>query len=188
MPHLEKTTDTITLAGGCFWCLETIFKRIKGVISVISGYTGGTTTHPTYDAVCSGTTGHAEAVQITYDATIITLQELLDIFWKLHDPTTVNQQGADIGTQYRSAVFYNSDEEKSIILETKSLLEKSGIYPHPFVTEVSKLSTFYPAENYHQNYYNQNQNQGYCRLVIDPKIKKLYKDYTDKIKPDFNSF
>lgn len=182
MSHLEKTTDTITLAGGCFWCLEAIFKRIKGVISVISGYTGGTTPNPTYDAVCSGTTGHAEAVQITYDTTIISLQELLNIFWKLHDPTTLNQQGADIGTQYRSAVFYTNEEQHQIASDSKHHLEQSDIYSDPIITEITKLDIFYPAEQKHQNYYDQNKTQSYCRLVIDPKIQKLFKDYNHMLQ------
>lgn len=182
MSNSTETTDSIILAGGCFWCIEAIFKRLQGVLSVTSGYTGGTTENPSYEAVCSGLTGHAEAIQIIYDPTIISLQTLLEIFWKLYDPTTLNQQGADIGTQYRSAIFYNNDEQKRIAIESKNQLEQSKIYKHPIVTEITKLTTFYPAENYHQNYYDQNRKQGYCRLVIDPKIQKLFKDYKDKLK------
>lgn len=182
MTTSSKTTDSIILAGGCFWCLEAIFKRLRGVTSVISGYTGGSVPNPTYTAVCSGSTGHAEAVQITFDTTIITLQELLDIFWKFHDPTTLNQQGADIGTQYRSAIFYGNEEQHQIASDSKQHLEQSRVYSNPIVTEITKLTTFYPAEEGHQNYYDQNKNQGYCRLVIDPKIQKLFKDYNHKLQ------
>lgn len=178
----SKTTDSIILAGGCFWCLEAIFKRLQGVISVTSGYTGGTVANPSYSAVCSGSTGHTEAIQITFDTTIITLQELLDIFWKFHDPTTLNQQGADMGTQYRSAIFYTNEEQHHIAFDSKHSLEQSAMYSNPVVTEITKLNTFYPAEHGHQNYYDQNKNQGYCRLVIDPKIEKLFKDYNHKLQ------
>jgi peptide-methionine (S)-S-oxide reductase len=182
MTTSSKTTDSIILAGGCFWCLEAIFKRLQGVTSVISGYTGGTVANPSYTEVCSGSTGHAEAVQITYDTTNISLQELLDIFWKFHDPTTLNQQGADMGTQYRSAIFYSNEQQRQIAFDSKHDLEQSAMYPDPIVTEITKLDIFYPAEQKHQNYYDQNKNQGYCRLVIDPKIEKLFKDYNDKLQ------
>ncbi len=182
MSTTSTTTDSIVLAGGCFWCLEAIFNRLKGVITVTSGYTGGSIENPSYEAVCSGTTGHAEAVKITFDPRSISLEKLLEVFWRLHDPTTLNKQGPDSGTQYRSAIFYNNDNQKRIAIESKNQLEQSKTYNHPIITEITKLTTFYPAENYHQNYYEQNQKQSYCRLVIDPKIQKLYKNYKDKLK------
>lgn len=169
--------ETVTLAGGCFWCLEAVFNRLKGVEKVVSGYTGGTSPHPTYEDVCSGTTGYAEAVQITFNSITISLQELLEVFWKLHNPTTLNRQGNDIGTQYRSAIFYTTPEQQEKILASKKELEGSGYYSDPVVTEISPLTTFYPSETYHQNFYNNNSSHNYCRLVIDPKIEKLYKNF-----------
>lgn len=182
MSTASTTTDSIVLAGGCFWCLEAIFNRLKGVVTVTSGYTGGSIENPSYEAVCSGTTGHAEAVKIIFDPRSISLEKLLEVFWHLHDPTTLNRQGADSGTQYRSAIFYSNDEQKNISLKSKDQLEKDMVYDHPIVTEITELESFYPAENYHNNYYDQNQNQSYCRLVIDPKIHTLYKNYKNDLK------
>lgn len=179
-----STTDSLILAGGCFWCLEAIFKRLQGVTTVTPGYTGGKLENPSYEAVCSGNTGHAEAVKIVFDPHVISLETLLEVFWKLHDPTTLNRQGADSGTQYRSAIFYANDQQKNSALVSKQGLENSHIYPNPVITEITKLETFYPAENYHNNYYDNNRNQGYCRLVIDPKIQKLYKDFAHNLKKE----
>lgn len=170
-------SESIILAGGCFWCLEAIFKRLKGVISVTSGYTGGTTLKPTYESVCSGSTGHAEAVEIIFDPLIITLETLLEVFWQLHDPTTLNQQGNDIGTQYRSAIFYTNEKQKNSAIQSKEKIEKSNLYQNPIVTEITQCSEFYPAEKHHHDFYNFNLNHSYCRLVIDPKIKNLYQKF-----------
>lgn len=173
-----QKTEIATIAGGCFWCTEAIFERLSGVTKVVPGYSGGTKENPTYEEVCSGTTGYAEAIQLTFDPTIISYDKLLDVFFALHDPTTLNQQGADIGTQYRSAIFYNNDEQRKIAEEKKSKI--SGA-----VTEIVPFTKFYEAENYHQNYYNNNHNQPYCKLVIDPKITKLYKEFRDStVKPE----
>ncbi len=176
--------ETATLAGGCFWCTEAIFKRLKGVKSVIPGYSGGNVENPTYEQVCMGTTGHAEAIQITFDSKIISFEKLLEVFFKLHDPTTLNQQGNDVGTQYRSAIFYHNDDQKQAALKVKEKIEKSKIYSNPIVTEIVPFKNFYKAENYHQNYYDANRTQPYCQIVIDPKIKKLYEEFGDTLKED----
>lgn len=167
--------ETATLAGGCFWCTEAIFKRLKGVIEVIPGYTGGTVENPTYEVVCSGKTGHAEAIQIKFDPKIISFETLLEIFFKLHDPTTLNRQGNDVGTQYRSAIFYHDEAQK------KEALDKIKKIPGA-VTKLEPFSKFYPAEDYHKNYYERNSSQPYCQIVIDPKIQKLYRDFKQQIK------
>lgn len=178
------TTDTATLAGGCFWCTEAIFKRLKGVSSVISGYSGGTVPNPSYSQVCSGKTGHAEAIQIAFNPSVISFQKLLEIFFKLHDPTTVNQQGNDIGTQYRSVIFYHSKEQKNTAIEVKEKVEKSGLYKNPLVTEIVPYSNFYKAENYHQDYYDKNKNYPYCSVVIDPKIQKLLREFKKEVQEE----
>lgn len=165
--------ENITFAGGCFWCIEAVFKRVKGVKSVTSGYTGGDVANPTYEQVCSGQTGHAEAVQVMFDPTVVSLEQLLSIFWEIHDPTTLNRQGNDVGTQYRSAVFYENERQREIIEQSIKVLTDSGRYHDPIVTEVVAASPFYPAEQYHQDYYDNNRNNAYCRLVIDPKVRKL---------------
>ncbi len=175
-------TETITLAGGCFWCLEAVFKRLRGIEHVQSGYCGGTVPHPSYKEVCTGTTGHAQAIQISFDKSIISLNTILEIFWKLHNPTTLNKQDYDIGTQYRSAIFYSNEDQKKIILESLETLKSNHTYSDPIVTEIAPLEIFYPAEEYHNDYFDRNREQGYCRLIIDPKIEKLYKDFKDKIK------
>lgn len=167
--------NKITLAGGCFWCLEAVYKRVRGVTKVTSGYMGGTTENPTYQQVCSDQTGHAEVVQIEFDPNILSLEQILSIFWEIHDPTTLNRQGNDIGTQYRSAIFYADEEQKRIAEQSKKALTASGKYPGPTVTEIVPTSTFYPAEDYHQDYYDRNRNNSYCRIIIEPKIKKLFK-------------
>ena len=174
--------DTATLAGGCFWCTEAIFKRLKGVTSVTSGYAASKVENPSYEEVCSGRTGAAEAIQITYDPSVISYDKLLEIFWHMHDPTTLNRQGNDIGTQYRSAIFYHNDEQKQIALASKEALEKSGSYKKPVVTEIVPFTNFYPAEDYHNDYYDRNRSQPYCMVVIDPKVQKLLKEYRNDVK------
>jgi peptide-methionine (S)-S-oxide reductase len=178
----EGKLNLATFGSGCFWCSEAIFERVKGVSKVVSGYTGGNIPNPTYEAVCSGKTGHAEVIQITYDPKIVSYDELLEIFWKTHDPTTLNRQGADVGTQYRSVIFYNDEDQKKKAENYKAELNKAGIWKDPIVTEISPLKKFYPAEKYHQDYYEQNPNQGYCSFVITPKIEKFEKIFKDKLK------
>lgn len=176
--------DTATLAGGCFWCTEAIFNRLKGVTSVVPGYAASQEENPSYEEVCTGRTGAAEAIQITYDPSIITYDTLLEIFWHTHDPTTLNRQGNDVGTQYRSAIFYQNDEQKQSALASKEALEKSGAYKKPVVTEIVPFTNFYPAEDYHKDYYDRNRSQGYCTFVIDPKVKKLLNEYKNVVKDE----
>ncbi|MEI6728189.1 MAG: peptide-methionine (S)-S-oxide reductase MsrA [bacterium] len=171
----------ITLAGGCFWCLEAVFQRIKGVQEIVSGYTGGDLKNPSYREVCSGKTGHAEVVQVTFDTSIISLDRIFDVFWHVHNPTTLNRQGADTGTQYRSAIFYNSELQRDEALESIKKLQSLGIYPDPIVTQVAALEVFYPAEDYHQDYYNQHPGEGYCQVVINPKLGKINDLFKDLI-------
>jgi peptide-methionine (S)-S-oxide reductase len=171
-----------TFGNGCFWCTEAIFQQLKGVKTVLPGYTGGQIKNPSYEAVCTGTTGHAEAIQITYDPKVISYRALLDVFFYTHDPTTLNRQGNDVGTQYRSAIFYHDDQQKNIAEEMISQLTSEKVYDDPIVTEVSKIDVFYEAEDYHKNYYNNNKNQGYCRAVINPKLDKFVKKYSAKLK------
>jgi len=181
---METTTklDTATFGSGCFWCSEAIFERVKGVHKVISGYAGGNVEKPTYEQVCTGKTGHAEVCQITFDPSIVSFEELLKIFWKTHDPTTLNRQGADAGTQYRSVIFYHSDEQKKLAEHYKLELDKSGAWENPIVTEISPLTKFFPAEDYHQNYFANNPTQGYCSFVIAPKVEKFEKVFKAKLK------
>ena len=167
--------EQITLGGGCFWCVEAIFKRVKGVKSVTSGYAGGQTSNPSYDLVCSGTTGHAEVCQIQFDPNEISLKDILYIFFKTHDPTTVNRQGADIGSQYRSVIFYQNDNQKRVAEQMVRELNLRGVFKNPIVTQIEALDTFYPAEDYHQNYYERNPSAGYCQYVIAPKLAKADK-------------
>ena len=174
--------QTVTLAGGCFWCTEAIFDRLKGVQSVMPGYANSKVANPSYQAVCTGKTGAAEAVQITYDPDVMPYETLLEIFWHLHDPTTLNRQGNDIGTQYRSGVYYQNDEEKQIALEVKKQVEMSGAYKKPLVTEIVPFTNFYPAEDYHKDYYERNREQSYCQFVIDPKVQKLLREYRNELK------
>ncbi len=178
-------TKKAILAGGCFWCTEAIYKRLRGVISVVPGYTGGKNENPTYTEVSTGETGHAEAIEIEYDPTLIPYEKLLDIFFHTHNPTTLDQQGADIGTQYRSGIFYSDEAEKGIAERMIKELETERVYPDPVVTEVAPFTAFYQAENYHRDYYDRNQNQGYCNIVISPKIAKLLKEYADDVKDEF---
>ncbi|MDX9791635.1 MAG: peptide-methionine (S)-S-oxide reductase MsrA [Candidatus Kapabacteria bacterium] len=180
--QVNTNTESIVLGGGCFWCIEAVFLSIEGVVSAESGYTGGTTQNPTYNEVCSGNTGHAEVVKITFNKDIISIEEIFGIFFTAHDPTTLNRQGADVGTQYRSAVFYTNDEQKSAATNYIKLLNEENVYSDPIVTEVSKLVTFYPAEEYHNDYYFNNKNQSYCRFVINPKLEKVKSKFSSKIK------
>lgn len=180
--HSIHTYETITLAGGCFWCIEAVFLELKGVKKVISGYTGGTAVDPSYREICTGTTGHAEAVQVTFHPEEISLREILEIFFTIHDPTTLNRQGPDVGTQYRSAIFYHSDEQKKVSEEVIQKINASHVWDAPIVTELSPVHTFYPAEDYHQDYYQQNRQEPYCRLVIEPKVAKLRKLFFNRLK------
>ena len=175
-------TDTATFANGCFWCTEAVFEELDGVISAVSGYSGGQTTNPTYKEVCSGETGHAECLQITYDPTKISFDELLEVFWQTHDPTTLNRQGNDVGPQYRSVVFYHDDEQKQRAEHYKSELDKSGSWDNKIVTAIEPYKNFYIAENYHQNYYNNNGSAPYCYFVIRPKLEKFEKVFKNKLK------
>ncbi len=167
---------------GCFWCSEAIFSELKGVKKVVSGFSGGTVPNPTYEEVCTGKTGHAESVEITYDPKEISYPELLEVFWDTHDPTTLNRQGADVGTQYRSVIFYTDEDQKKLATEYKERLNKEKIWDKPIVTEIVPFKKFYSAENYHQEYYEKNPNQAYCRLVITPKVEKFRKIFADKLK------
>lgn len=180
--------ETITFAGGCFWCTEAVFRRVKGVLSVISGYANGRTTNPTYEAVSSGETGFAEAVQIKFDPTIISFQKLLDIFWATHDPTTLNRQGTDVGTQYRSAIYYTTEEQKEIAEKSKELQGEREVVGRPIVTETAPLQNFSTAEAYHQSYYEKNQDVNpYCSLVIAPKIQKLLDKFNSEVKEEYQA-
>jgi len=170
-----KEIQKATFGAGCFWCVEAVFERLDGVVDVIPGYSGGHKKNPTYREICTGTTGHAEVAQITFDTEIITFNDLLNMFWKSHDPTTRNKQGNDIGTQYRSAIFYHNNEQKTIAKESKNKVDNSNVFLNPVVTEITKLDKFWPAEDYHNNYYNNNMDQPYCRVIIKPKLDKLFK-------------
>lgn len=172
--------ETIVLAGGCFWCTEAIFKSLKGVSSAIPGYSGGDIDNPSYDQISMGNTNHAESVKVEFNPEVLSLKDLLYVFFKLHDPTTLNRQGADVGTQYRSAVFYNDGNQKKTVEEVIAMVQKE--YKDPIVTQVAEFKNFFPAEEYHRDYYFKNSNQGYCKLVIDPKIQKLKKEFSDKLK------
>lgn len=180
--HQSKDTQVATLAGGCFWCLEAIFAELNGVEKVVSGYTGGKVANPSYQEVCTGKTGHAEAVQITFDPRVISYKDILEIFFQIHDPTTQNRQGADVGTQYRSAIFYHDVEQKAIAEQTIKELDAARVWKSPIVTEVKPFSAFYPAEDYHQDYFRQNSSQPYCKVVIAPKLAKFRKHYSHKLK------
>lgn len=177
--------EKATLANGCFWCTEAIFRRLKGVHSVVSGYTGGTIVNPTYDQVSSGNTGHAEALQIAFDPKIISFETLLEIFFATHNPTTLNRQGADVGTQYRSAIFYHSPEQQKVAEKVKQKLDTSGKYKDPIVTEIVPFSAFYTAESYHQEYYEKNRSYPYCTVVIDPKVRKLLTEFSQNVKDEY---
>ncbi len=171
--------EVATLGGGCFWCVEAVFQRLKGVLSVVSGYEGGKVESPTYEAVCSGRTGHAEVVQITFDPALVSFESILEVFFKTHDPTTLNRQGADVGTQYRSVIFFHSSQQEEIARNVIARLEDAQVFPRPIVTEVTPSTTFYPAEGYHQNYYNQNPQNGYCQVVVREKVEKFEKLFSE---------
>lgn len=181
--NLEKAT----LGGGCFWCTEAIFKRLKGVDGVVSGYAGGTRKNPSYEQVTTGATGHAEVVQVEFDPKVISYEKLLEIFFHLHDPTTLNRQGADEGTQYRSVIFYHDEKQKELAEKVRDEIADSGVYHDPIITEIVPFEKFYTAEEYHQNYYENNKNQGYCSYVISPKIHKLLKEYSKEVKVEYKS-
>ncbi|MFN8284986.1 MAG: peptide-methionine (S)-S-oxide reductase MsrA [Chitinophagales bacterium] len=178
----NKNYEVATLGGGCYWCMEAVFQRLDGVIKVESGFSGGHVKNPSYHAVCTGTTGHAEVIQITYDTTKVQFSEILKVFFTMHDPTTLNQQGNDIGTQYRSAIFYHSEAQKTEAEKIIADLNEAHAYPSKIVTEVTKFDVFYKAEDYHQNYYNDNKTQGYCQYVIQPKVEKFEKVFKDRLK------
>ena len=180
--EMNTKLETATLANGCFWCTEAIFQRLKGVESVVSGFTGGHIKNPAYREVITGRTGHAEAIQITFNPDIISFQEILDVFFSTHDPTTLNRQGYDVGTQYRSGIFYHSEKQKNTANEFIKALTEAQVFDNKIVTEVTEFEVFYKAEDYHQNYYNNNKNEGYCIAVINPKLEKFLKKYKDKIK------
>ena len=179
---VEGKTDTATFGAGCFWCVEAIFQELKGVHSVKSGYAGGFVKNPSYKEVCTGRTGHAEVAQIVYDPSVISFEELLEVFWKTHDPTTLNRQGADVGTQYRSAVFFHNEEQKEKAAFYMKKLDESGAFQNPIVTTIEPYENYYEAEDYHQDYYNNNGSQGYCRMVIQPKVEKFRKAFSEKLK------
>lgn len=174
--------EIATFGGGCFWCLDAVFRELRGVEKVESGYAGGSTKHPTYHDVCSGTTGHAEVVQVTFDPSEISFRDLLGVFFTIHDPTTLNRQGADIGTQYRSVIFYDSGAQRTVAELVIAELDRKRIWPAPIITEVTPLPAYYLGESYHQDYYAQNRDQGYCQLVIAPKVGKVRKAYLDRLR------
>jgi len=177
-----QQTEIATLAGGCFWCLEAVYEQLRGVVKVESGYAGGRVKNPTYEQVCNGVTGHAEVVQITFEPAVISYRDLLEVFFVIHDPTTLNRQGADVGTQYRSAIFYHSPEQQAMAKEVIAAFEAAKLYDDPIVTEVAPIDQFYKAEAYHQGYYRANPNQGYCRVVIAPKVARARKVFVDRLK------
>lgn len=179
---MSAKTETVTLGAGCFWCVEAIFSRVNGVVKVESGYSGGHVANPTYQEVCTGNTGHAEVVQVTFNPEIIPFAKILEIYFKTHDPTTLNRQGNDIGTQYRSVIFYHTEEQKVTAIEIKNQLDAARIWSSPIVTAIEPCQNFYKAENYHQNYYEYNKNQPYCSMVITPKLEKFEKVFSDYLK------
>jgi peptide-methionine (S)-S-oxide reductase len=174
--------EIATLAGGCFWCLEAVYDELTGVEDVVSGYAGGVDPNPTYEAVCRGTTGHAEVVQVTFDPEVVSYRDILHVFFTIHDPTTLNRQGADVGTQYRSVIFYHSTEQRRTAEEVIAEIEEEGVWNAPVVTEVVPIETFHPAEEYHQEYFARNPNQGYCQAVIAPKVSKFRQKYLSRLK------
>ena len=178
----EKKYEIATVGNGCFWCSEAVFQQLNGVIKIQNGYSGGDMANPDYKTVCSGVTGHAEAIEITYDPEIINFHEILEVFWKTHDPTTLNRQGNDVGSQYRSVIFYHNEEQKEIAVSYMEQLDESGIFDNPIVTVIEPYTKFYAAETYHDNYYNLNPSESYCQYVIRPKVEKFQKNFKDKMK------
>jgi len=184
-PTTAPKLETATFGEGCFWCSEAVYQRLRGVKSVVSGYSGGNVDKPTYEQVCTGRTGHAEVIQVTFDPSEISYDDLLKVFWQTHDPTTLNQQGHDTGTQYRSAVFYQNEDQHRVAEAYKKQLDKSGVFKKPIVTEITPIKNFFPAEKYHQDYFNLNPNQQYCQFVIRPKVEKFNKEFKDLLQqPD----
>lgn len=183
----ENKTDyeTATFANGCFWCSEAVFKRLKGIKSVLPGYSGGQVKNPSYEQVCSGRTGHAESIQIEFDPKVISFEKILDIFWRTHDPTTLNRQGNDVGTQYRSAIFYHDLKQKEIAEESRRDLENEGVYKNPIVTEITPFNSFYVAEDYHKNYYDEHRDAPYCSYIINPKVHKLLLNYENDVRAEY---
>ena len=182
---VERTNmaeEVATLGGGCFWCLEAVYDELKGVTDVVSGYSGGHVVNPSYEHVCTGKTGHAEVTQVTFDTGVIGFKEILEVFFTIHDPTTLNRQGNDIGPQYRSAIFYHSPEQKAVAEQTIKELSGEKLWANPIVTEITPLDVFYPAEDYHQEYFANNPNQGYCRVIIAPKVAKFRKQHLERLK------
>lgn len=177
-----QTVEVATLGGGCFWCLEAVFDELKGVVDVVSGYSGGHVPNPTYEQVCSKQTGHAEVVQITFDPSVISYREVLEVFFAIHDPTTLNRQGNDVGPQYRSVIFYHSPQQQAVAQEVMQALAQAGVWENPIVTELVPFERFYPAEDYHQEYFKRNPHQPYCALVVGPKVAKFRKQYFDRLK------
>ena len=182
MSSTSPEREVATLGGGCFWCLDAVYRDVRGVESVVSGYAGGQTPRPTYEQVCTGRTGHAEVVQVTFDPAVVSFRQILEVFFTIHDPTTLNRQGADVGTQYRSAIFYHDEEQRRVAQEVIAKLEARHLWDDPVVTEVTPLDTFYVAEDYHQGYYRNNAYQPYCQVVIAPKVAKFRKQYLDQLK------
>jgi peptide-methionine (S)-S-oxide reductase len=178
----SQNREVATLGGGCFWCLEAVFDEMEGVTDVVSGYTGGHAARPTYEAVCAGTTGHAEVVRVEWDPQVVSYREILEVFFAIHDPTTLNRQGADVGTQYRSAIFHHSPEQKRTAEQVIEALNAEGIWDAPIVTEVTELGEFFPAEAYHQEYFRRNPNQGYCQFVVAPKVAKFRQKFAHRMK------
>ena len=181
----NNKTEITTLANGCFWCTEAIFKKIKGVKSILPGYAGGTLKNPSYEQVCTGRSGHAESIQIEFDPNVITFEKILDIFWRTHDPTTLNRQGNDVGTQYRSAIFYHDEKQKQIAEKSKTNLEKENVYEDPIVTEITPFTNFFVAEDYHINYYEKHKDAPYCTFVINPKLHKLIQNHRNDVKEEY---
>lgn len=179
---IQQPMDTITFGAGCFWCVEAVYSDLNGVESVVSGYAGGTVKNPSYKEVCTGNTGHAEVCQITYNPSVISYKELLEVFWQVHDPTTLNRQGGDVGTQYRSAIFYHTDEQKQVAEQFLKTLNQEKVFPDPIVTEITAINNFYPAEDYHQDYFELNGDNPYCQSVVRPKLEKFRKVFKDKLK------
>ena len=179
---ISNPTELATLGAGCFWCVEAVYQEVRGVQRVVSGYAGGTVANPTYEAVCRGKTGHAEVIQVTFDPQIISFEDILYIFWRTHDPTTLNRQGADVGTQYRSAIFYHSEEQRRIAEKSKQETDASGLWSRPIVTVIEPLTHFYPGEGYHQDFYRSNPYQPYCLFVIDPKMQKFRKEFQHRLR------
>jgi peptide-methionine (S)-S-oxide reductase len=181
MATAAKSNEVATLAGGCFWCMEAVYDQLRGVVDVVSGYSGGRTVNPSYEQVCTGNTGHAEAVQITFDSSI-TFRQLLEVFFTVHDPTTLNRQGGDVGTQYRSAIFYHSPEQKATAEQVIAEMTAAKVWPAPIVTQVVPCGVFYPAEDYHQEYFAHHPERGYCQVVVAPKVAKFRKHFLDRLK------